>query len=295
MAVPEPSPAPARQPARSAVGLGLRRSLLDELLAAPAPPFDFLECAPDNWVGIGGLAAEQLHTLSQRHPLTCHGLSLSLGGVAPLNVGFLQATRRFLDRHHVALYSEHLSWCDDGAQLYELLPLPHSEEAVRHVAARIGTVQDILGRRIAIENVSRYLDLPVGPGDSPLTEAEFVRAVLDEADCDLLLDVNNVQVNALNFGQDAQAFIAAMPSARITCLHVAGHDEDASGLRIDTHAQPVNAPVWSLLAHAYRCHGLRPTLLERDSQIPPLAELAHELARIRQVQQEADASASAAL
>lgn len=265
-----------------AVGLGLRRPLLDELLGATAPPFDFLECAPDNWVGVGGLAAEQLRTLSRRHRLTCHGLSLSLGGVAPLDREFIAQTRRFLELHAVALYSEHLSWCDDGAQLYELLPLPRSEEAVRHVATRIGVVQDLLGRRIAIENVSRYLDPPTT--GTALSEAEFVRAVLTEADCDLLLDVNNVQVNASNFGEDAAGFISAMPSERIVCLHVAGHDDDASGLKIDTHASAVDAQVWMLLQHTYRCHGLRPTLLERDSRIPPLAELAVELAHIRNMQ-----------
>ncbi|MDG2526739.1 DUF692 domain-containing protein [Stenotrophomonas sp. HITSZ_GD] len=276
-----------RLPARAAVGLGLRRALLPELLAADPAPFDFLECAPDNWVGIGGLAAEQLRTLSRRVPLTCHGLSLSLGGVAPLDREFLAATRRFLDAHEVALYSEHLSWCDDGAQLYELLPLPHSEEAVRHVAARIRQAQDALGRRIAIENVSRYATPPAGA--SPMSEADFVRAVLAEADCDLLLDVNNVQVNALNVGVDARAFIAAMPSARIACLHVAGHDTHESGLRIDTHGRPVDEAVWALLAHAYACHGPRPTLLERDSQLPPLAVLADELARIRAVRDAATA------
>lgn len=267
-------------PAASAVGLGLRRALIPELLAAEPAPFDFLECAPDNWVTVGGAATEQLRTLSQRYPLTCHGLSLSLGGVAPLDTDFLAATRRFLDTHAVALYSEHLSWCDDGAQLYELLPLPHSEEAVLHVAARIRQAQDVLGRRIAIENVSRYATPPAH--GASMSEAEFVCAVLAEADCDLLLDVNNVQVNALNFGGNAEAFIAAMPSTRIACLHVAGHDDDASGLKVDTHARPVDDAVWQLLTHTYRCHGLRPTLLERDSRIPPLAELAAELQRIRQ-------------
>jgi len=276
------------------VGLGLRRALIAELLTAEPAPFDFLECAPDNWISVGGLAGEQLRSLSQRHPLTCHGLSLSLGGVAPLDLEFLAATRRFLDTHRVGLYSEHLSWCDDGAQLYELLPLPHTEEAVFHVAARIGQVQDVLGRRIAIENVSRYMEWPPGDGRAGLDEAQFVRAVLSEADCDLLLDVNNVQVNALNVGLDPFGFIAAMPSARIACLHVAGHDyDDDTGLKIDTHGQPVAAPVWALLEHAYRCHGLRPTLLERDSRIPPLAELAPELVQIRTVMQSAQASAAA--
>ena len=282
MAAAEVPGLPERELRADSVGLGLRRPLIGELLAAAAPAFDFLECAPDNWIGVGGLAAEQLRTLSRRHRFTCHGLSLSLGGVAPLDLKFLADTRRFLELHEVALYSEHLSWCDDGAQLYELLPLPRSEEAVRHVAARIGQAQDVLGRRIAIENVSRYLDPPAGA--APLSEAAFVRAVLEEADCHLLLDVNNVWVNAHNFGEDAQAFIASMPSARIACLHVAGHDDDSSGLKIDTHAGAVDAQVWDLLAHTYRCHGLRPTLLERDSRIPPLSELAAELSLVRGTQ-----------
>ena len=278
-AVPEPSPLSPR-----AAGLGLRRPLIAELLAAPAGAFDFLECAPDNWIGIGGSAGEQLRTLSRRHPLTCHGLSLSLGGVAPLDHALLAATRRFLDQHEVRLYSEHLSWCDDGAPLYELLPLPHSEEAVRHVSARIRQAQDMLGRRIAVENVSRYADLPVPAGSRALGEAEFIRAVLEEADCDLLLDVNNVHVNASNSGGDAAAFIAAMPSARIASYHVAGHDDEADGLKIDTHGQPVDEPVWSLLQLAYRLHGPRPTLLERDSRFPPLPVLLEELQRIRELQ-----------
>jgi len=273
-AVPDPLPP-------GAAGLGLRRALVPELLAAPVDAFDFLECAPDNWIGIGGRAGEELRTLSRRHPLTCHGLSLSLGGVAPLDRPLLAATRRFLDEHRVRLYSEHLSWCDDGAPLYELLPLPHSEEAVHHVAARIRQAQDMLGRRIAVENVSRYVDLPVSGGGQALSEADFIRAVLFEADCDLLLDVNNVQVNASNFGGDAAAFIAAMPSARIASYHVAGHDDEADGLKIDTHAQPVDEPVWSLLRLAYTLHGPRPTLLERDSRIPPLPVLLDELQRIR--------------
>jgi len=280
--VAAPDPPPLALTPRAA-GLGLRRPLIAELLAAPAGAFDFLECAPDNWIDIGGRAGEQLRTLSLRHPLTCHGLSLSLGGVAPLDRTLLAATRRFLDQHDVRLYSEHLSWCDDGAPLYELLPLPHSEEAVHHVSARIRQAQDLLGRRIAVENVSRYVALPVATGGHALSEAEFIRAVLSEADCDLLLDVNNVHVNAFNFGGDAAAFIAAMPSARIASYHVAGHDEEGGDLKIDTHGQPVDASVWSLLRLAYELHGPRPTLLERDSRIPPLPVLLEELQRIRQL------------
>jgi len=263
-------------------GLGLRRALLDALLDAPAGSFDFLECAPDNWIGVGGRYGEALQALSSRHPLTCHGLSLSLGGTAPLDDTFLARTRRFLDQHHVALYSEHLSYCSDDGHLYDLMPIPFIEEAVHHVAARIRQAQDALGRRIAVENVSYY----AAPYQA-MAEADFVTAVLDEADCDLLLDVNNVFVNAVNHGYDARDFLARMPSARIASYHIAGHYDEADDLKIDTHGAPVKDDVWSLLALAYDTHGVRPTLLERDFNFPPLAELADELKRIRTLQEAA--------
>ncbi len=265
-------------PARS-VGLGLRRALLDELIEAPAGAFDFLECAPDNWIGVGGVLGEQFSALTAQHPVSCHGLSLSLGGPDPLHMGFLRQTRHFLDHHHVRLYSEHLSYCSADGQLYDLLPLPFTEEAVRHVAARITQVQDVLGRRIAVENVSYY----AAPYQA-LDEVTFITAVLNEADCDLLLDVNNVYVNAINHGYDARAFIAAMPSQRIASYHIAGHFDEADDLKIDTHGAPVKDDVWSLLDVAYATHGLRPTLLERDFNFPPFAELLAELQRIRDAQ-----------
>ncbi len=260
-------------------GLGLRRALLDELLDAPAGAFDFLECAPDNWIGVGGRYGEALRTLSYRHPITCHGLSLSLGGMAPLDDTFLARTRRFLDQHGVSLYSEHLSYCSDDGHLYDLMPIPFTEEAVRHVAAHIRQAQDALGRRIAVENVSYY----AAPYQA-MAEADFVTAVLDEADCDLLLDVNNVFVNAINHGYDARAFLARMPSARIASYHIAGHYDEADDLKVDTHGAPVKDDVWVLLAAAYAMHGVRPTLLERDFNFPPLAELCTELQRIRELQ-----------
>ena len=260
-------------------GLGLRRALLDELIGAPAGAFDFLECAPDNWIGVGGALGEQLETLTARHPLSCHGLSLSLGGPDPLDHAFLRQTRDFLDRHRVALYSEHLSYCAANGHLYDLLPLPFTDEAVLHVAARIRQVQDALGRRIAVENVSYY-----AAPHRQLAETDFVNAVLAEADCDLLLDVNNVYVNAINHGYDARAFIAAMPTQHIASYHVAGHFDEADDLKIDTHGTAVKDDVWALLSFAYATHGVRPTLLERDFNFPPLPESLAELARVRQLQ-----------
>ena len=265
-------------PRRSA-GLGLRRALIDQLIEAPAGAFDFLECAPDNWIGVGGVLGDKLAMLSSRQPLSCHGLSLSLGGPDPLDIDFLRKTRDFLERHHVAQYSEHLSYCSADGHLYDLLPIPFTDAAVHHVADRIRTVQDVLGRRIAIENVSYY----AAPFQS-LTEVDFVNAVLAEADCDLLLDVNNVFVNAINHGYDARAYIDAMPTARIASIHIAGHYDEAEDLKVDTHGTAVKDAVWDLLAHAYRVHGVHPTLLERDFNFPPLPTLLAEVQRIRNLQ-----------
>jgi len=267
----------------SSAGLGLRRGLLPALQAADAGAFDFLECAPENWIGVGGRLGQAFEALAGKYPVTCHGLSLSLGGSEPLDETFLARVGRFLDRHRVPLYSEHLSWCSDDGHLYDLLPIPFCEEAVEHVAARIRRVQDILGRRIAIENVSYYATIPVASSQA-LDEAGFINAVLERADCDLLLDVNNIYVNAINHRYDPAAFLRRMPSSRIACYHVAGHYDEADDLKIDTHGAAVKQDVWQLLAEAYRVHGVRPTLLERDFNFPPLEELLREVEAVRTLQ-----------
>ncbi|CAN5691641.1 DUF692 domain-containing protein [soil metagenome] len=268
--------------AHDAVGLGLRRSLLGSLQAAPPGSYDFLELAPENWIGVGGSFGEALDALAARCPLVCHGLSLSIGGPAELDETFLARVRRFLDARPVAIYSEHLSACGDSrGQLYDLLPLPFTEEAVRHVSARIRRTQDVLGRRIAVENISYYAVLPVGEHQQAMPEIDFVNAVLAEADCDLLLDVNNIVVNATNHGYDAHAFLRALPGERIAYIHVAGHYDEAPDLKVDTHGAAVGDPVWALLAEAYRLHGCKPTLLERDFNFPPFAELLDELGTVR--------------
>lgn len=273
----------------ASAGLGLRRALMGALQSAQSGAVDFLECAPENWIGVGGKLGDSFARLAAQHPLTCHGLSLSLGGAEPLDDTLLQKLRRFLDRHRVLLYSEHLSYCADDGQLYDLLPIPFTDEAVAHVAARIRRVQDALGRRIAVENVSYY----AAPYQA-MAEADFVTAVLDEADCDLLLDVNNIYVNSINHGYDAAQFLARMPSRRIASYHIAGHYDEAQDLKIDTHGADVKNDVWQLLAEAYRAHGVRPTLLERDFNFPPLADLLAEVERIRELQRAAvKASANA--
>ncbi|MFJ4349227.1 DUF692 domain-containing protein [Pseudomonas sp. NPDC089401] len=260
-------------------GLGLRRALLPELLTLDAGAVDFLECAPDNWIGVGGRYGEGLAQLAERFPLACHGLSLSLGGPAPLDHHFLRQIRGFLDRYQVPLFSEHLSYCADDGHLYDLIPLPFTDEAVRHTAARIREVQDALGRRIAVENISYY----AAPFQA-MSEIDFLQAVLNEADCDLLLDINNVVVNACNHRYDAAEFLAQVPAERVACLHVAGHYDEAPDLKIDTHGASVRPDVWQLLASAYQHLGNVPTLLERDFNLPPVAELLEEVACIRDLQ-----------
>ena len=268
-------------------GLGLRRGLMDALeqqvLANPAPaPFDFLELAPENWIGIGGRNARRLRAFTERFPVTCHGLSLSLGGPDPLDEDLLRAVRAFMDEHQIRSYSEHLSYCAAGSQLYDLMPIPYTPEAARYVAERILRVQEVLGQRLVIENVSTYAE----PGKQ-MDEADFVLEVLQQADCLLLLDVNNVYVNRHNHGGDARQWIDRMPSERIAGMHIAGHYQESAELLVDTHGRPVRPDVWHLLEYSYQRHGVIPTLLERDFNFPPLAELLDEVAHIRRLQQAA--------
>ena len=259
-------------------GIGLRRSLLPELDAAgvSTQSIDFFEVAPENWLGVGGRLGKAFRRYTERFPFIVHGLSLSLGGPDPLDEIFLQRLKGFLDEHGITLYSEHLSWCSDGAHLYDLLPIPFTADAVKHVAARIRRTQDILGRRIAVENASFYTSLA-----SELSEPEFLLAVVNEADCDLLLDVNNVYVNSVNHRYDPRAFIDQIPGDRVAYLHVAGHYNEAPDLIVDTHGADIVDPVWDLLSYTYERIGLRPTLLERDFNIPPLPQLLEELGRVR--------------
>ena len=263
-------------------GLGLRRGLMNELLAMDDDAVDFLECAPENWINVGGAYGKGLAQLAERFALSCHGLSLSLGAVAPLDLNLLDASRQLMDRYHVRLYSEHLSYCSDDGHLYDLMPIPFTDEAVRHVSGRIRQAQEHLGRRIAVENISYY----AAPYQA-MSELQFINAVLEEADCDLLLDVNNVFVNACNHRYDALDFLAGIPQARVVGMHVAGHYDEAPDLKVDTHGAAVKEDVWSLFAVACQRFGAQPTVLERDFNYPPLAELLAETARIRAVQQAA--------
>ena len=260
-------------------GLGLRRALLGPLASMDPEAVDFMEVAPENWIGVGGRFARQFRELAERYPVVLHGLSLDIGGPDPVDTELVRSVGVLMDEIGAPLYSEHLTYCAAGGHLYDLLPIPFTETAVHHVAARVREVQDILGRRIALENVSYY----AAPGQE-MSEIEFINAVLTEADCDLLLDVNNIAVNAINHRYDPVAFLAALPAERIRYAHVAGHHREAEDLRIDTHGAAVIDPVWQLLETAYDHFGVFPTLLERDFNIPPLPELLTEVRRIGEIQ-----------
>ena len=253
-------------------GLGLRRSLMASLADLPPAQISFMEVAPENWLGMGGHYAKQFRAFTERCPFVCHGLSLSIGSPSPLDEAFLHKLKRFLNTHQIRCYSEHLSYCSDDGHLYDLMPIPFTEEAVHYVAQRIRRVQDILERPIAMENISYY----AAPGQK-MPEIAFLNAVLEEADCQLLLDVNNIYVNSINHGYNALDFLHALPGERIAYVHIAGHYPEADDLLVDTHGAEVVDPVWQLLDQTYARFGVIPTLLERDFNIPPLAELLKEV------------------
>jgi len=260
-------------------GLGLRRPLLNQLLATPPQAVNFYEIAPENWIGMGGKSGKALRAMTERFDFICHGLSLSIGSTDALDEQLVLDIKRFMADHQIKLYSEHLSYCSLGGHLYDLMPIPFTTEAVSHVATRIKRVQDILEQKIAIENVSYY----AAPGQE-MTEIDFFNAVAAEADCLVLLDVNNIYVNSVNHGYDAEAFLKAMPATRIAYAHIAGHYQEANDFLVDTHGADIIDPVWQLLDKAYQLYGVFPTLLERDFNLPALPELLQEVQTIKTLQ-----------
>lgn len=273
-------------------GLGLKRELIPQIQAnygqAEIANIGFLEIAPENWINAGGKYSNQLDWFVERYPMVCHGLCLSLGGLSPLNTDFLGQVKTFLQQYQIPIYTEHLSYCSDGFKgehgyLYDLLPIPFTEEAVHYVAQRIRQTQDILGQQIGIENASAYVAAPF----SEMDELTFINAVISEADCLLHLDINNIYVNSVNFGFDPHTFLRGLPGDRIIYSHMAGHYQQTSSLLVDTHGENVIDPVWALLADAYQLFGSFPTLLERDNNIPPLNILMHEINKIADYQHQA--------
>ena len=263
----------------SDAGLGLRRSFLSQIVESPPDNVGFYEVAPENWITIGGKSGRQFRAMTEQFDFVCHGLSLSLGSTDPLDEAFVFAVKQFMSEHGIKLYSEHLSYCSKDGHLYDLMPIPFTGEAVKHVAARIKRVQNLLEQRIAIENVSYY----AAPGQE-LDEIDFFNAVVNEADCKVLLDINNIYVNSVNHGYDAEVFLKAIPAHRIAYAHIAGHYVEAEDFLVDTHGADVIDPVWKLLGKAYELFGVFPTLLERDFNIPPFPELLQEVNAIKAIQ-----------
>lgn len=289
-------------------GLGYRRDLADDFLNLSSNnAIQFMEVAPENWVKMGGAARYKFDQAAERYPLAVHGLSLSLGGQAPLDRELLKNTKALMTQYNSTFFSEHLSYCECEGHLYDLLPMPFTEEAVKHVAQRIRHVQDFLGLQISLENTSYYLHSPT----STMNEVEFLNAIAQEADCGIHLDVNNIYVNGVNHGLlDPYIFLDQVDVKRVNYIHIAGHDEEHSAaqvvedlegesfnkikgayrhlpeLLIDTHGEAVKGTVWDLLEYAYqRLPVIPPTLLERDFNFPPFAELYAEVEHIAQLQQ----------
>ena len=268
------------RPQLDGAGLGLRREHMLPLMTHVPATINFFEISPENYLDLGGKRAKDFRWFTERYPFVAHGLSLSIGGPDPLDEDFLLRIKDFMAEHQIRLYTEHLSYCANQGHLYDLLPIPFTEEAVHYVAARIRRAQDILEQPIAIENASYYAASPI----SEMDELSFINAVIEEADCWLHLDVNNIYVNSVNHGYNPEQFLLGLPGERIVYCHVAGHDHDGPDLIIDSHGQAVIDPVWRLLETAYKQFGIFPTLLERDFNIPPLAVLVREVEHISDLQ-----------
>lgn len=267
----------------SGAGLGLRRALLGPLSSVTPEQVNFMEVAPENWIGVGGRLGKEFRAYTEKFDFLCHGLSLSIGSPDALDVAFIKQVRDFMREHNIKAYSEHLSYCSNEGHMYDLMPIPFTEEAVKYVAERIRTVQDIIEQPLIIENVSAYAQ----PGKQ-MDEIEFLSSVVDESDCRILLDVNNVYVNSTNHGFNAEDYIRQIPTERISYLHIAGHYEEAEDLLVDTHGATVKQDVWDLLDFTYQQHGIIPTLLERDFNIPSVEELMQEIGIINQIQARAN-------
>lgn len=264
-------------------GLGLRRGMIEDISMLTPDDVDFLEIAPENWIDVGGRYGKALRELTERFAFACHGLSLSIGSADALDLTFVRSIKQFLDEHNIQIYSEHLSYCSHNGHMYDLMPIPFSMETAEYVSRRVQQVQDILQRPLILENVSTYAML----GDG-MTELEFMKEVIQRSGCKMLLDVNNVYVNATNHGFNPQTYIQSLSSGDIEYIHIAGHFDEADDLLVDTHGADVKPQVWDLLKLAYECHGTLPTLLERDFNYPAIDHLLKEVDTIKHYQQKVD-------
>ena len=261
------------------IGIGFRKDFAEEFLSSDILHPAFVELAPENWMGIGGYWKKIIQQVAEKYPITSHGLSLSIGSPEPLDWDFLKQVKSFLKEYNIQIYSEHLSFSKcDNAHLYDLLPIPFREDSIKHVAERIKQVQDFLEMKIAIENVSYYT-----PVAAEMSELEFINRIVAEADCNLLLDVNNVYVNAFNHQYDAKEFIKGLPLDKVSYIHMAGHEQVEPDLIIDTHGQDIILPVYDLFD--YTTKRVQPVfvLLERDFNIPALAHLQSEMDKLVEI------------
>jgi len=259
-------------------GLGLRPAHYETILNE-SPAVDWFEIISENYLVPGGKPIHYLERIRARYPLVMHGVSLSVGSLDPLDRKYLRQLKALADRIEPAWMSDHLCWTGvGGVNAHDLLPLPYTEEAINHVVARLSEVQDFLGRRILIENVSSYVTYP----ESEMTEWEFLREIVERADCRILLDINNIYVSSFNHEFDPRTYLEAIPVERVWQFHLAGHRNHGDYI-IDTHDEPVIDPVWELYAQAVRRFGRVSTMIERDDNIPPLTELIAELDRARRI------------
>ncbi|NML57130.1 HvfB family MNIO-type RiPP peptide maturase [Chryseobacterium cheonjiense] len=266
------------------VGIGYRKEFSKEFLSGEILKPGFVEVAPENWIGIGGYWKQELNKVLEKYPLYCHGLSLSIGSPEGIDVSFVKKVKQFLEETQAVLYSEHLTFSKvDNAHLYDLLPIPFTQDAIDRVTENIVQVQDILGRRLILENGSYYTVL-----EAEMTEADFINEIVRKADCEMLLDVNNVYVNAFNHHYDAKDFIQKMPLNKVKYIHMAGHYQVNPQLIIDTHGAEIIDPVYDLFD--FTMQQLQrdvPVLLERDFNIPELSELQNEIENLQRIKKSA--------
>jgi len=261
------------------IGLGYRRDFAEEFLEGTSIKPDFVEFAPENWMNIGGFWKKQIKQISEKYPIICHGLSLSIGSPDPLDFNFVKKLKIFLDEYKVEIYSEHLSFAKcDNAHLYDLLPIPFREDAAKHVAGKIKQLQDFLERPFVMENVSYYT-----PVAAQMSESAFINAIVQESGCQLLLDVNNVYVNAFNHKYDAKTFISELPLDKVAYIHMAGHEQVEPDLIIDTHGEAIIDKVYDLFEWTIERIKPVPVLLERDFNIPEMHELNGEMKKLRSI------------
>ena len=261
------------------VGLGLRREIATEICSMSDKP-DFLELAPENWIDVGGYWGNILSQVAEQYSFTAHGLSLSVGSTDPINFQFLKKIKAFLDEYNIEIYSEHLSFSScDNAHLYESLPVPFTQEAIKHICARIKTIQDIIERPLTLENITYYTTI-----EAEFSEADFISTIAKESGCNILLDVNNIFVNAENHGYNPSQFINDIDLDSVNYVHIGGHEVTESGLILDTHGEKIIEPVYELFKEAMQqLPDTIPVLLERDSKFDDFSELTDDLKNIRNI------------